>query len=244
MRNLERVDPGFDARNVLLCRVDPTLNHYDTDRIRRLYSQILDGVRALPGVERASFSHRALVSRSSSNSTVHVVDGVTVPAARQVNRLIVDPGFFRTMRIPLLAGATFSGLERASDVRPVVINHTCALQLFHAAAPLGHRFRFSDRRGQPTFEVIGVAGDVAIVDLRRQIPPTVYFSYLDEDVHQVDCAIRAAGAPHALVPAIRRVVTAIDAEVPIDRIRTQEEQAQHQALSTKHPALRPQRLPV
>ncbi len=224
MRNLERVDPGFDPKNVLLFRADPTLNHYDTARIRRLYSEILDRVRALPGVEQASFSHHALVSSSSSSSTVHVLDGVRLATAPQVNRLIVDAAFFRTMRIPFLAGSDFSGLERASDVRPVVINRACALRTFHSAAPLGHRFRFSERRGQPTYEVIGVVGDVAIVDLRRQIPPTVYFSYQEEEPRRVDFAVRTAGTPQALVPSVRRVVAAVDPEVPIDRVRTQEEQ--------------------
>jgi predicted permease len=224
IRNLERVDPGFNPSNVLLFRVDPTLNHYDTARVRRLYSEILDRLRALPGVEAASFSHHALVSRSSSSSTIHVVDGATLHDALQVNRLIVDRAFFGTMRIPLLAGATFSGLEQPSDIRPVVINRRFALRVFHSPAPLGHRFRFGERSTQPTYEVIGVAGDVPVVDLRREIPPTVYFSYREEETHQVTFAVRSAGPPGALAPSVRHAVAEVDAGVPIDRVQTQEEQ--------------------
>jgi len=224
IQNLGRVNPGFDPKNVLLFRVDPTLNHYDSARIRRLYSDILVRLRALPGVQAASFSHHPLVSRSSSSSTIHVVDGATLRDALQVNRLIVDRAFFGTMRIPLLAGATFSGLEQPSDIRPVVINRRFALRVFHSPAPLGHRFRFGERSTQPTYEVIGVAGDVPVVDLRREIPPTVYFSYREEETHQVTFAVRSAGPPGTLAPSVRRAVAAVDAGVPIDRVQTQEEQ--------------------
>jgi predicted permease len=224
IQNLERVKPGFDATNVLLFRVDPTLNHYDAARIRHLYSEILARVRALPGVEAASFSHHALVSRSSSISTVNVVDGATLHRALQANRLIVDPAFFGTMRIPLLAGATFTGLAHPPLVRPVVINQTFALRAFHARAPLGRRFRFGERATAPTYEVVGVAGDVPIVGLRRPIPPTVYFSYLDEETREANFAVRSAASPISLGPSVRRAVSAVDPEVPIDRMLTQEDQ--------------------
>jgi hypothetical protein len=197
IQNLGRVNPGFDPKNVRLFRVDPTLNHYDSPRIRRLYSDILGRLRALPGVQAASFSHHPLVSQSSSSSMIHVVDGAALRDALQVNRLIVDRAFFGTMRIPLLAGATFGGLEQPSDIRPVVINRRFALRVFDSPAPLGHRFRFGERSTQPTYEVIGVAGDVPIVDLRREIPPTVYFSYRAEETHQVTFAVRSAGPPGA-----------------------------------------------
>jgi predicted permease len=222
--NLQRVDPGFSPKNVLLFRVDPTLNHYSSARIRSLYSDMVDRLRAMPGVEQASFSHHALVSRSSSSSMIRVVDGATLRAPFQANRLIVDRGFFATMRIPLLAGSTFSSLEGSLDVRPVVVNRTFALRAFRATAPLGRRFRFSERPGQPTYEVIGVAGDVPIVALRREIPPTVYFSYRDEETRRVTFAVRVAASPVALIPSVRRMVAAVDPDVPIDRVQTQEEQ--------------------
>jgi len=223
MRNLEGVDPGFDAKHVLLFRVDPTLNHYDAARIRRLYSEILDRVRAVPGVEHASFSQHALLSRSMSNSTVASVDGAKPPARLQVNRLIVDGDFFRTLRIPLRAGSTFTGLERPLAIRPVIINHTFAVRAFHAGAPLGHRFRFSAGATSPTYEVIGVAGDVAVRDLRQGPPPTAYFSYREEEAQQVNFAVRAAGPPDALIPAVRQIVALVDPDLPIDRVQTEEE---------------------
>jgi predicted permease len=224
MRNLERVQPGFDPRNVLLFRVDPTLNGYDQERIRRVYAELLARLGSLPGVEAVSFSHIALLSRSSSISTVSTVDGVKPASRLMANRLVVDPQFFRVMRIHLLAGSTFGQLQAESAVRPVVVNRTFAEQAFHTPAPIGHRFRFSDRPDKPTYQVAGVAADVRVTSLRQPVPPTVYFSYQQEATDRVNFALRVAVAPDSIVPAVRRTVAGVDPDLPIDRVRTQEDQ--------------------
>ena len=224
LRNLRRVEPGFDPANLLLFRVDPTLNGYDQTRVRRLYADILGSITALPGVTSVSFSQNALLSRSSSVSTVNSVDGVKPTGPLQANRLVIDPGFFATMRIPMLAGSTIGRVQPEAAVRPVVINRTFAERAFHTPSPIGHRFRFSDRADRPTYEVVGVVADVRVTSLRESIPPTVYFSYEQETTDHAAFVVRTATAPASIVPAVRQSVAAIDPDIPITRVRTQEDQ--------------------
>jgi predicted permease len=224
MRNLQRVEPGFDARGVLTFRIDPTLNGYEADRIRALYETLLERFRALPGVEQASFSHHGLLYGWSSRSSVQELDGAPPSPEVDVNRLIVDPDFFRTMRIPIVAGRGFTGLERPSARRAVVINREFARSGFKMPAPIGHRFRWSTDRGGPTYEVVGVAGDARIVSLRHPVPPTVYLSYRQEITYGVVFVLRTAGRPEDLVRPVRRTVASVDPDLPLDRIRTQEAQ--------------------
>jgi predicted permease len=224
LRNLERVDPGFDPRGVLTFRVDPTLNGYDEDRIRTLYAALLERLRALPGVEHASFSHHGLLYGWSSRSTVQAIDGRPPSPQLDVNRLIVEQDFFRTMRIPLVAGSQFSGLERPGQVRSVVINETFARQGFKTAAPLGRRFRLGTRPEAPTYEVHGVVKDAHIVRLRDEAPPTAYFSFRQEITFGAVFALRASGDPGALAGAVRRTVAEVDPDVPVERLRTQDAQ--------------------
>jgi predicted permease len=155
---------------------------------------------------------------------VNSVDGVKPAGQLQVNRLVVDPGFFETMRIPVLAGSTMGRAQPDAAVRPVVINRTFAERAFHGRIPIGHRFRFSDLADRPTYEVAGVVGDVRIASLRQPVPPTAYFSYEQETAGQATFAIKTSTAPLSLAPMVRRTVAAIDPDIPITRVRTQEDQ--------------------
>jgi predicted permease len=224
LRNLHNVDPGFNPANVLLFRVDPALNGYDQEHRRRVLAEILDRVRALPGVQAASLSQHALVSRSSSVSTVNSVEGLKPAQRLSANRLVVDWQFLRTMRIPLLAGSTLERAGEAGAVRPVIVNRAFAERAFHAADPIGRRFRFSDQADRPTYEVVGVAGDVRLVSLREPAPPTVYLSFRQETIDRASIAVRTEGAPAMLIPAVRLAVASVDPDLPLDRIRTEDDQ--------------------
>jgi predicted permease len=224
MQNLERVEPGFDPRGLLTFRVDPTLNGYDEGRIRALYTTLLERLRALPGVERASFSHHGLLYGWSSRSSIETLEGRKLTSDIDVNRLIVDRDFFETVGIPLVAGRHFSGLEGESRVRQVLINQQFARTGFNTETPLGRRFQLGTSADAPTYEIIGVVGDARIVRLKDPVPPTVYFSYKQEITYAVVFALRTTVPPGTLSDAVRRTVASVDPDLPVARLRTQEEQ--------------------
>jgi predicted permease len=226
MRNLERVDPGFDPRGVLLFRVDPTLMGYDTDKIRGVLADALQRVRALPGVQAASLSQHGLMYGWSSRSTLGEIEGRTSQLP-DVNRLIIEKDFFRTMRIPMLAGNGFTGSERAGDVVPVVISRAFAERGFGTLNAVGHTFKMSTRPGQPSYRVIGVAGDVHLVQLNQPAPPTVFLAYTTQVIFGATVAVRTAGDPQSLADAVRGLVATIDPDVPVQRVRTQEEEIRY-----------------
>jgi predicted permease len=221
IRNLEHVDPGFDPHGVLLFRVDPSLLGYDAEHIRALMSRALDRVRALSGVLDATLSQHGLLYGWSSRSSIDLIDGRKPSRATDINRLIVDRQFFRTFRIPILAGSGFDGTERAGDVIPVVINRTFAEGGFGTLNAVGHTFRMSNRPGQPTYRVVGVAGDVHLVDLNRPVPPTVYFAYTSQVLFGATVAARTAGRPEDFADGVRAAMGEVDADVPVQRVRSQ-----------------------
>jgi predicted permease len=224
LQNLEHVTPGFEARGMLTFRVDPTLNGYEEGRIRTLYTTLLERLRALPGVTRASFSHHGLLYGWSSRSSVETLEGRKLPRDVDVNRLIVDRDFFDTVGIPLVAGRNFTGLEQPSGLRQVVINREFARTGFNMDAPIGRQFQLSTQPEAPTYEVIGVVGDARIVRLKDPAPPTVYFSYKQEITYAVVFALRTKVAPETLAEAVRTTVATVDPDLPVARLRTQEAQ--------------------
>jgi predicted permease len=227
MRNLEHVAPGFDPRNVLLFRVDPTLLGYNADRIRQESAQIVERLRALPAVRDASFSHHGLLYGWSSISNVGLVDGKPPKAPLLANRLFVEPRFFRVFNIQVLSGRSFTGLEREGAVIPVAVNRTFAVTAFGTMNAVGRTFKLGSRGESPLYEVQAVVADVRLVSLSRPVPPTVFFSYTSQVLYGATFAVKTFGDPEALADDVRAVVAAVDPDLPVDRVRTQEAEIRH-----------------
>ncbi|MGE5815735.1 MAG: ADOP family duplicated permease [Acidobacteriota bacterium] len=227
MRNLEHVDPGFDASNVLLFRVDPSLMGYDADRIRQECAQIVERLRALPGVRMASFSHHGLLYGWSSISSVGLVDGKPPRSSIDANRLFVEKTFFDLFNIPVASGRSFTGLERDGAVIPVAVNRTFAQRAYGTMNAVGRTFKLGTRGESPTYEVQAVVADLRLVSLSRPVPPTVFFSYTSQVLYGATFAVKTFGDPEALSDDVRAAVAAVDPDLPVDRVRSQEAELRH-----------------
>ena len=113
LRNLHNLNPGFDTRSILLFGVNPTAAGYSDQKTAQLYSDLQQRFAALPGVISASYSEDALLSGNHSSYDVHL-DGAQPKSNVSTEWLAVGLDFFSTMRIPLLAGRTFSPADFAS----------------------------------------------------------------------------------------------------------------------------------
>ncbi|HEY6373434.1 MAG TPA: hypothetical protein VIX37_22855, partial [Candidatus Sulfotelmatobacter sp.] len=113
LHKLQTLDPGFDTHNVLLFGTHPSLAGYTHLQTVQLYQQLQERFEALPGVVSASYSADALLSQSWSASNVHL-DGAPPQSNANTATLRVGLDFFRTMRIPVLAGRVFTPAEIAS----------------------------------------------------------------------------------------------------------------------------------
>ncbi|MGH9432373.1 MAG: ADOP family duplicated permease [Terriglobia bacterium] len=107
LANLRSINPGFDTRNILLFGIDPTLAGYKDLQIQNLYRNLQGRLAALPGVISASYSSGALLTNGLWTEDVHV-EGQPSKKTDEVDMLTTGPGFFHTLRIPLLEGRTFT----------------------------------------------------------------------------------------------------------------------------------------
>jgi predicted permease len=113
LRNLHNLNPGFDTRSILLFGVNPTAAGYTDQKTAQLYSDLQQRFAALPGVISASYSADALLSGNHSSGNVHL-DGAPPKSNVSVEWLAVGLDFFSTMRIPMLAGRTFTPADFGS----------------------------------------------------------------------------------------------------------------------------------
>jgi predicted permease len=110
LQNLHSIHPGFDARNVLLFRINPTLAKYKDVQIQSLYRGLQGRIAALPGVVSVSYSSNALLSGALQTSNLHV-EGHPANTTQLVDMLGIGPDFLQTLRIPLLTGRTFTAAD-------------------------------------------------------------------------------------------------------------------------------------
>src|SRR5262249_3504863 len=220
LRNLQKVDYGFDARNVLLFDVNPSLNGYKGERLGIIYQQIAERLDAIPGVKSSTSSLYPLLKGSGWGQGRPSVPGVKkvkkVPASiERVYSFPVRNNFFETMGITLLSGRGFDDRDSAGSPKVAIVNQAFVQLVFDEDMPVGQHFQFNRPDGPRVFEVVGIAKDTIYQDLRKVPQPIVYYPFqqqlqeLDRMAEGMTYEVRVSGDPLALVPAIREAVGSI-----------------------------------
>jgi predicted permease len=230
--NLRQVDVGFNPDNLVLFRVNPQLNRYDTPRIASLYEQMIGRLSAAPGVRAVSLTNPPLLS-GNVNSTSFLLPGRTYspatiqdPRSREaitVNRVRVAPNFFDTMEMSLIRGRQFTDRDNTPPPRVAIINEAAARKFFPDDDPIGRRFGHSPETASE-FEIVGVVRDAKYNALREPAPATIYVPYAHYPVGAMAFVIRTSGDPSTAMPGIREVVRQVDANLPLMEMATQTEQ--------------------
>jgi len=228
--NLRRVDVGFDPQNLLLFRVNPSLNRYDEPKMRLLYTQMLERLASVPGVRGVAMSQPALLS-GSVNSTGIYVQGRPAPATRpqddshSINRLVISPNFFDVMGIPVVLGRPLSEHDTDTSPKVVVINEAAVRKYFPNENPLGQHFGSSpETTGQ--LEIVGVLRDAKYNSVRDPAPPTMYVPFRQARLSNATFEVRTAAAPSGAMGAIRDAARQIDTNLPLTDVSTQIEQVE------------------
>jgi predicted permease len=223
VENLRRVDVGFNAQNLVLFRVNPQLNRYDSTRISSLYDRMTERLQAVPGVRAVTLSNPPLLS-GSENGTSFVVQGraFTRGPHNDISRVRIASNFFETLGIPLLTGRAFTEADNFAAPRVAVINEAAVRKFFPNENPIGRRFG-STLETSSQIEVVGVVRDAKYNSVRDDAPPTMYVPYTQSPMGAMAFEIRTAGDPSAAVGSIREAVRQVDANVPLMNVATQME---------------------
>jgi len=236
LRSLEQVDPGFDAENVLVFRLDPRQNGYEGPRGRALMESALEGLRRIPGVRAASFSSHPLIANTADVAVARPA-GTAAPAPGTVEapqfiaehrawRMVTDDEFLTTMGIRLRSGRHLRAADVDAAAPVAVVNESLAKQLFGTPDAVGRQMLLGlGANGQP-IEIVGVSADARYTSLRQGAPPTFYVSYRQRATWGSTFVVRTAGDPNAIAGQVREVVRALDPALPVSNLRTQREQIQ------------------
>jgi putative ABC transport system permease protein len=234
MKSLYRllsVDPGFHADRVLKMEMDLRTQQYEKDpAIRAFWQRVLDGVRALPGVEGASVGTHVPLTDSHGRTDI-TVEGMVEPAPGSYphpDYHAVSPGYTGTLGISLVRGRAFTNADVEGAQLVGLVNSTLAKKLFPDADPIGKRFKFGrmtekDKSKWKWITIVGVVGDTKLYGLANPARLEVYVSCLQYPSDGMNLVVRSGVDPAAMTSAIRGVVASIDKDQPIFDISTMNE---------------------
>jgi len=224
MMRVQGIDPGFRANGVLTLRTPVTGSRYEETVTRcAFYKRVLDGVRALPGVDGAAYiSALPMVWRGGIfNVTVNGQEPVN-PSSQRASLRYVSPEFFRTLSIPMHMGRDVAESDVETSLKVAVVSASFVRQYWPDENPLGKRFNFAfeDRT------VIGVVGEVRVRGLEQSSEPQVYLPYQQvKDGWLIgyipqDLAIRTSqGDPSPIAPAVRKIIASAEPDLPVTNVR-------------------------
>jgi predicted permease len=175
---LETRPLGFDRQGLLVATIDTQHTSMSLDTRQALYIQIVDAVRRVPDVEHAALSFvPAVVNGGMPGQPIQAVSGTAPlpPTGANTALNLISPGWFQTMKIPLVAGRDIRPGDRLDAPQVVVVNQAFARKFLGTANPIGHTISlFLPGPPPPPVEIIGVVGDSVYGGLRNQIEETIY----------------------------------------------------------------------
>jgi putative ABC transport system permease protein len=221
------VDPGFDPQHVLSARAGVSFNKISHDQHIQFYEQVLARLSALPGVQSASAGWP--IPMGSVNATISFnIQGQPIAKGDEPSEALglAMPGYFETMRIPLVLGRTFGEQDGLKGAPTIIVNQAFANKYFRGENPLGKHIQV--RLGDDVFEqsireVVGVVGDIKLKKLTADAAPQYFLPYAQAVITNPFLVVRTAGDPAAIQDAVRAAVQGIDPSAPVYQVSTLED---------------------
>ena len=213
--NAKRINPGFDAENVLLVGMDLSSSGYDRDRGKAFYRQLRGRLEALPGVKSVSYAEDVPLGFDGGSWEDTQIEGYTPRPNEDMKlyRNLVAPGYFELMRIQLLQGRDFAESDDEHAPSAVIVNETFIRRFLPGQNPIGRQIR---GWGRP-LTIVGVVKDIKYRTLGESPQPYMYVPF--QQFYHADTGtaihLRTTGAPESMLPAVRNEIRALDASVSI-----------------------------
>ena len=226
LRNVTRVELGLDVDRLVTFGIAPVFSGYAPDKAQALYAEVERRVAGVPGVTGVAASSLPLLSGSTNGGNV-LVEGFERGPDTDANtrKEAVGSAFFDVMGVPVLAGRAFTDADRLGAPKVAIVNASFARKFGLGRDPVGRRMAFGNGRDTPLdVEIVGLVPDTRYSGVRDAEPPLVYTPYRQDPPGALIFYARAARDPAALVPEIRRVMAAIDPQLPLVGLKTMPEQ--------------------
>jgi putative ABC transport system permease protein len=230
------IPQGFDSHGVLTAHVAlPAKTYLKGDQQRAFYSQLMERLQSLPGVDSAG-AGAILPMGGFEFITIVQVEGrppaefsMAPSSTTAVNA--VTPNFFSALRIPLKEGRYLNSQDAANATETTVVNEALVRRYFPNQDPLGHRIQMSGSKIWRT--IVGVVGDTRQLGPATEVSPELFIDFEQSPDPGMTLVIRTDANPMTLLPAVRAAVASIDRDVPVFGVETLDDMVATQVASQR-----------
>jgi putative ABC transport system permease protein len=234
LQNLKGLDVGFTTGHLVTLTVDPKLAGYEDTQTLALYQQILEKLSGLPGVQSAAATNDPELANNNWANNITIAgyrpadgDHMNVEWAR------VSPGYFSTMKTPLLAGREIEQSDHVGTHKVALVNESFARRYFgRVQDALGHYFCAGAGDVTPDIEIVGVVKDARHATVREDVHRTVFTPYLQDPqlgpVYRFGMTfyVRTWQDPKAAESTISAAMQALDSKLVLNAFRSMQEQVE------------------
>ena len=218
LQNLMTRDMGFQQNGALVANIDFTRLNLPEPRRDSFSRDLLDRIRAVPGVAAAAASNRSPVNGNSSNDEVIGENGVGTKESSWLD--YISPGYFQTMENPLLAGRDFNSNDTATSLRVAIVNESFVKKFLNGGKDaVGRQFRLWQPPGkpQPYYSVVGVVKDSVYNDMHEPFAPIMYFprTQVEKAGTNVTFLVRSQRGAAGVLDSVKTAIASVSPEIDI-----------------------------
>jgi predicted permease len=219
LRNAQKIDPGFETKNLLVMSFDVGAQNYTEDQGREFDRRLKERLQSIPQVHSASLA----TVQPLGGAFQRTVFPEGADASDRRNGVLVainqtDTNYFDTVGTPLLSGRAFAETDRDGAPMVAIVNQAFAAKFFPGQEALGKRFRCWGETW--ILEIVGIARDAKVNTLGEEPTPMAYLPLLQHYSPQLTLHVRTTGDPAAALPMVRSAVQELDRELPLVQVFT------------------------
>jgi putative ABC transport system permease protein len=228
--NIRHQPVGFDITSLATFSLDPTSSGYGEDRTPQIITNAVDTLNRIPGVTSVAATTDPELT---GDTEIHgyVIEGhtFTEDEHRDFESPDITPGYFSTLRQPVLVGREFTAADAKGATKVAIVNLAFAKRFFGTPQnAIGHLIAEDTGSGiKPDTAIVGVVGNVRHTDLRTELGPAVYRPYAQrEHPSGVEFYVQTTQSPETIEAAIRKTIHDLDSTLVVDGLRTMEAQTE------------------
>ncbi len=232
LRQVQGVDPGFDADKLLAATLNINLLRYTKPQGSEFYRQVIERIESLPGVQSATLARVVPISGGGRTTSFALEgqsdqergmrsDGTGASGNDNLQTIatnVIGLKYFQTMGITLTRGRDFNAQDNEGSPAVVIINEAFARRYFADQDPLGKRVRLGGSQS-PWREIVGVVRDSKYRSLSEDPTPFIYQSLSQNHETGMTLFVRAAGDPLSVVGSVRREVNSLEKNLPLNNLQ-------------------------
>ena len=219
MRDAQKMDPGFESKNLFMLAFDLGALHYDEGRGQQFLRSAIERANSTPGAKAAAVASNFPLGGGFARTVFPEGEDESTGYRGTLTQLDdVSVGYFDALRIPLLRGRRFTDADRKETARVAIINEAMAKKFWPNQEAIGKRFHFFGDTG--LLEVVGIVRNSVVNAIGEVPPPLVYLPVTQDYAPAATIQVQTTGRPGAVIAGVRAQIQSLEPNLAITNVQT------------------------